>query len=66
MHYIKRDDETEIEIVVKKILENQIPKIVKNTVKGMQEKVKDINQNSNKPNQNNTERDKEKPTCEYV
>ena len=65
VHYIKRDDEAEIEIAVKKILEDQIPKIVENTVKGMQEKVKDINQNSNKPNQNNTERNKERPTCEY-
>src|ERR1700677_777873 len=65
IQFIKRDDETELELAVKKILEDQIPKIVETTVKGMQEKVKNINQNSNKPKQNNIQERKEKPTCEY-
>ena len=65
IQFIKRDDETELELAVKKILEDQIPKIVETTVKGMQEKVKNINQNSNKPKQNNIQERKEKPTYEY-
>ena len=64
--YINRSDESDLEMAVQKILEEQLPKIMESTMKGMQEKVKNINETQkNKQNNNKDGNKSERPTCEY-